>query len=84
LERLGETMELPRTAVTGDAHIELMGNREALVDGCKGVLQYDEGCIRLNTGRTVVCFSGSDLSITALQMEQAVITGTILAVSFCN
>ncbi len=83
-ERIGDTLELPRTALGGNAHIELAGNREAFVDGCKGVLAYDDCCIRLNLGRLVVCFTGSDLSIGALSMEQAVISGNIAGISFCN
>lgn len=82
MERISDSLELPRTALSSSAHIELAGNREAFVDGCKGVLAYDDSCIRLNTGKLVVCFSGSELSISTLQMEQAVISGNIAEISF--
>ena len=29
-------------------HVELIGNREAVVEGCQGILEYDEGRDGLN------------------------------------
>ena len=62
--------------------IELSGNREALVDGCRGVLQYEDDVIRLSTGRRVVRFQGSGLMIRTMQQNQLLICGTILSVEF--
>ncbi len=63
-------------------HIEIFGNREATVNGCKGVLQYDDGIIRMNTGKYTIRFTGKNLSMTSLGLEQAVIKGRILEVEF--
>lgn len=84
LSRLHERLTAPARsdAVTTEAQIELSGNREALVDGCRGVLQYETGVIRLSTGRRVVRFQGSDLMIRAMQQNQLLITGTIVSVDF--
>lgn len=83
-ERIGEELDLPKIVMPDVAHIELSGNREAIIDGCKGVLDYDDQSIRLNTGRTIVRFTGSDLTMRALTLEQAVISGTILSIDFLN
>lgn len=81
-QRLEEGLELPRSALHGNAHIELAGNQEAVVDGCKGVLEYDDSCIRLNTGSLVLRFTGQSLSIQSMQLNQAIITGTIAGIEF--
>lgn len=81
-EKLNDTLEIPQSAGPGSAQIELFGNREARVDGCQNILQYDDTAIRISTGRLVICFSGSDLSINAMQQNQIRITGTILSVDF--
>lgn len=81
-EKLNDTLEIPQSASPGSAQIELSGNREALVDGCQNILQYDDTVIRISTGRLVICFSGSDLSVNAMQQNQIRITGTILCVEF--
>ena len=81
-EKINDTLELPRDAMPGAAQIELSDDREALVDGCRGVLQYDSDVIRLSTGRLVLRFTGHDLMIRAMQQEQLLISGTILSVDF--
>ncbi|MBQ7541263.1 MAG: YabP/YqfC family sporulation protein [Clostridia bacterium] len=81
-EKLDETLDGAELSV--DAQIELSGNREAVVDGCVGVLQYEDTAIRLSTGRRIVRFTGSDLMIRTMQQNQVLITGTILSVEFVS
>lgn len=81
-ELMAKALELPQGIVPGNAHIELMGNREAVVEGCKSVLEYDETQICLNTGSGIVRFAGSDLSIRALNGEEASIEGFIATIEF--
>lgn len=82
LEKISDALELPQGGWGATAQIELSGNREAFVEGVLGVLEYDDTRIRLNTGSLVVEFSGAALTISTLQMEQAVIRGEILSLSF--
>ncbi len=77
-----ESIDLPDIARQNTAHIELSGNREAIVDGCKGILQYDDGVIRLNIGKGSVTFRGAQLCMNNMKYEQAVITGMIAGVEF--
>ncbi len=67
---------------SGMMHIEIDSNRRISVDGCKGILEYDECVIKLNTGRLVVRICGSELTVTALENEQAFINGNITSVDF--
>ena len=83
-EEITKALELPPAIMANMAHIELSGNREAVVDGCKGVLEYDDGLIKLNTGGTSVSFLGNELTIRALTDEQAVIEGIILSIEFSS
>ncbi len=84
LERLSVTMDLPAGAVTGLAHIEAEGNREIIIDGCKGVLEYGDRAICLNTGKLRVRIRGCDLTITALQNGQAIVKGIIDCIEFSS
>lgn len=83
-QKLGSSLELPDSAIPGNCHIVLSSNREATVDGCRGVLQYDDDVIRLNAGSVVVRFVGKDLMIRFIKAEQAFITGQILSVDFTS
>jgi hypothetical protein len=55
-----------------------------VVEGAKGVWSISEDVIKLNLGKSVVRFVGSGLSMNSYRFEQAVISGNILPLSFCN
>ncbi len=63
-------------------HIELTGNCEASVEGCKGVLQYNEEIVELNTGKISVRFTGCDLCLSSLDSNLAIVKGKIMTVEF--
>lgn len=58
-------------------HIELCSDCKAIIDGCKGILEYNNCFVKLNCKTKIVCFSGKNLCITALCMEQITVSGTI-------
>ena len=53
-----------------------------MVDGCKSVMEYDDTVIKLNLGKNSVKFTGCELTIKSLSLEQAMIEGTILSMEF--
>ncbi len=63
-------------------HIELKGNREAVVEGCSGVLEYDTGVVRVRAGKLTVRFSGRGLVIQCLTTDSLVVTGFITGIEF--
>lgn len=83
-ERVENALELPTGSLSNIARIELTGNRRAVVEGCRGILEYDDGIIRLNTCSGVVRFVGRDLSMSCLTEDNAVVTGTLLSVEFLS
>lgn len=83
-EKVNRTLDLPQTAVPGNPFIEISGNHEAVVDGCKGILQYDEDVIRLNAGKVIINFKGCELSICSMLSERVVINGKILSIDFSS
>lgn len=82
IDLFGKMLELPPGLLGKGSHIELMSNTEAVVDGCRGVLEYDDTVVKLNTGKMIVTFTGRNLIIAAFDREQAVIKGYILSLSF--
>ncbi len=84
MDSISKNLDLPADTLPGYAHIELCGNREASVEGCKGVLEYSDCMVSLNTGKLTVKFCGSDLTITAMQDGNAVINGIITCIDFEN
>ena len=79
---LSEFLEEQRSTFTPDVHIELSSNREAVVEGCKGVLEYTPERVRLSCGSKVVRFIGDALELRCVTDSTAVVTGRILLVEF--
>lgn len=84
VHRVEQVLELPGGTLTAAARIELSGNRRAVVEDCRGILEYDEGVIRLNTGSGVVRFIGRELGLSCMTEDSAVVTGCILSVEFMS
>lgn len=79
--RITRMLDLPG-GTFGGCQIELSGNREAIVDGCTGILEYDENSIRLAAGKLQVRFSGRGLQVRALTHSSAIVEGYILHMDF--
>ena len=82
IEKIGENLDVPKALISSQYHLEMFGNFQAIIDGCKGILEYDEEKIKLNLGKTTIRFCGSNLSIKSLTFEEAIIIGTIISVDF--
>lgn len=62
--------------------IEMTGNREIIIDGCKGVVEYTENNIRLSLGENVLSLSGGNLIIQSFDNDVVIINGQISDVDF--
>lgn len=81
-EKISEELGIPKNIVAGYNHIELFGNREAIVNDCAGILEYCNERIKLNIGKNTVLFCGDGLCMKEYGSSQAVISGTIAAIEF--
>lgn len=57
--------------------IILFGNREASVEGCRGVVDYYDNLIRLKVHDGTAVFNGQSLEIVSMTEEATVIKGII-------
>ena len=57
LKKAGETLREAAADLLPPMRVELLSDREAVVDGCRGILEYNECCIRLCTGPLTVRFT---------------------------
>ncbi len=78
LPMLSDSLEafLPAT------RMEITSNREAIVEGCRGVIEYTPEQIRLAGDKITLRFRGTGLEIRNLTTQSAVVTGSILSVDF--
>lgn len=80
--KFAEEMQFPVSAIRNTFRIELTGNSEMHIDGCSGIIEYDECNITLGLSNNSVCIKGFSLEIISFADMQVVITGRITSVSF--
>ena len=56
-------------------HSELFGNRQAMLEGCRGVLYYDDNRVEISLGKYRILFLGRELGLTSLAAGDAIVTG---------
>ncbi|MDD2417711.1 MAG: YabP/YqfC family sporulation protein [Oscillospiraceae bacterium] len=83
-ERVEKILELPVGTLSNASRIELIGNKRAVVDGCQGIVEYSDELIRLQTESGMVRFTGSQLSISNLTEDSAIIEGNILVLEYLS
>ena len=71
-----------RSKASPVGNIELYGNKEIIVDGCKSVTDYGDSFIKLNIGEKNLKISGRELVVTSYIYEQANIKGEIFSLEF--
>ena len=74
-------LQLPET-LSDEPKLETLGNREIIVEGCKGIAEYSESLIKLNTGRLIMGFKGAEMLIQSFDNGVAVIKGVITEITF--
>ena len=62
--------------------IQCLGGRDLLVEGCIGIIQYEQDEIRLNTGTGQISIVGKTLSIPVLEKYFVQIQGCISQIEF--
>lgn len=66
------------------SQIEILGNNEAIIEGCKGILEYEEDIIKLNLGKMSVKFFGRNLTVKCMNNDNVILNGFITNIEFNN
>ena len=82
--KLKEALTLGGALFEREVHVELCGSREALIDGCRGIVEYNEGCIRLNIEKGQLKIRGRGLQIACLAENGMIVRGYIAGLEFCD
>lgn len=83
-EKMISGLELPRDLMLGAAILTVTGNREVLIVNYKGILEYEDSFIRVQTKNCRILISGAHLAIDYYTNEEMKITGTITDILYEN
>ncbi|HOQ37145.1 MAG TPA: sporulation protein YqfC [Acetivibrio sp.] len=81
-EKVAELLELPKEVVMDLPKITMFGDRNLLVENYKGIIEYDDNKIRINTGKGIIKVTGEKLVIKEITQEDLMIDGDIDTLEF--
>ena len=81
-QQMEKLLDLPTGALTSVTRMEVSGKRRVVIEGCQGILEYSEDCIRLRVCEGVLRLFGRGLCMNCLNPSCAVISGNILSLEF--
>ena len=71
----------PPVAFSG-LRMELFGNRQAVIEGCSGILDYESELVRVRAGKTILRIKGRGLHIKCMDSASLVVEGVLLSVEY--
>lgn len=80
--RLERALEIPKEISSNEPKITIMGFNEMLIENYKGILEYQEFYIRINTYLGIININGFNLNLTEMTSDDIMITGKIETVDF--
>ena len=82
--RVTDQLKLPKDLMLGAAIVTVTGRREVLISNYKGILEYEDSFIRVQTKNCRILISGSHLAIDYYTNEEMKITGFIESIGYEN
>ena len=81
-ELLTDSLKLPRDMVLGEFKLSMTGNRELFIENYRGIAEYGEDAILLQTKGDILKITGKHLTIEYYTNEDMKISGIIANIHF--
>ncbi|MBS5386321.1 MAG: YabP/YqfC family sporulation protein [Clostridiales bacterium] len=81
-EKLASAASMPKDVVLGASVITVLGTCEVCIENYRGILEYTENLIRVQTKERLIKLSGKHLQIEYYTNDEMKITGRIEALEF--
>ena len=65
-----------------DSILEIRGNKEIKIEGCKRILDFSQKVIKILTNKMSIKFSGKHMTIKCITSDSLLITGFINNIEF--
>jgi len=76
-QKFNDIADLPKEISLDYSRMVLLGNKEFVIENYKGILEYDNNIIRLNTLSGIVSIEGKGLVINEINDDDVSVEGKI-------
>lgn len=81
-EKLARIFEIPGDVIGSRPKVTAIGRGEVLIENFKGIMDFTDGIIRINTNNGVIKVTGSALNIREITSEEIIIGGKISNIDY--
>lgn len=83
-EQLASAASMPKDVVLGASVVTVLGTDEVCVENYRGIIEYTECLIRIQTKTAQIRLTGKHLQIEYYTNDEMKITGSICSLEFCK
>lgn len=80
--KINRLLEIPQEVTTNIPKITVLGFEQMLIENYKGILEYQNFYIRLNTYIGILNINGKDLYLQEMTTDDLMVTGKIESIDF--
>ncbi len=77
MNRINEFLEMPKEIVSNEPKLTIIGFTELLIENYKGILEYEDFYIRINTYIGIININGFNLTLQQMNDENIMVCGKI-------
>lgn len=77
LNKVNEILDLPKEVGTDIPKVTMLGFNEVLIENYKGILEYEDYYIRINTSLGIVNINGYELKLENMTNDDIKVTGKV-------
>lgn len=74
-ERVAKTLDLPKDIMLDFPKMTALGNKELSIENYKGIIEYSEETIRLNTTTHMLKITGKNMEIKNITQDEIELAG---------
>lgn len=80
--KIDKWLEMPTEIISNEPKITIVGFNEMLIENYKGILEYEEIYIRINTHIGIININGFNLNLEQMTGDDILVTGKIDSMTF--
>lgn len=80
--RIADALDLPLDVMCDVPRTEIIGRSRINIENFRGILDYNENCVKINTTSGIIKIDGDELFIESITDEGVCIRGTLIRFEF--
>ncbi len=81
-EKVAKMLEIPNEVVSDRPRITTVGKREVFVENYKGILEFSNEIVRINSNYGIITITGKNMKIREITSEDMIICGNIKNIDY--